>query len=326
MEPINIGKMRNLQSCATNEGIFTILAADHRDALKALLHPGAPEMTSTGEMVDLKLAICSTLAPVATAVLLDPIFSAPQAIATGKIPNGIGLLVGLEEQGYLGDPFNRHTTLIDGWSVEKVNRMGANGVKMLLFYHPHAGSATKKQEILVRSIVAECQKYQIPFFLEPISYSLWSEIKKDSAEFAILRPQMIIDAAQRLSETGIDILKIEFPVTAKFEQDRGVWSKACKTLNDVCRVPWVLLSAGEPYDIFKEQVRIACDQGCSGFVVGRAVWQEAVNLEGQERMEFLKNVALPRLSELSQIAKEHGSAWFSRYPTSPVDEEWYKTF
>lgn len=326
MESLNIGKVRNLQSCSTNGGVFTILAVDHRDALRALLNPGAPEQVSTQELVGFKISIASTLAPATTAVLLDPVFSAPQAISTGKIPHGMGLLVALEEQGYLGDPFQRRTTLINGWSVEKAKRMGANGVKMLLFYHPHAGEAARNQEMLVRSIVADCHRYEIPLFLEPISHSLTPDIKKGTAEFALLRPLIIIESAQRLSEAGADILKVEFPIDVKFEQDRKVWSKTCVQLNDACRSPWVLLSAGEPYDTFKEQVRIACEAGCSGFAVGRAVWQEAVTLRGMEKQEFLKDVALPRLSELSEIAQKYAVPWFSRYSTCPVDDEWYHTY
>jgi len=326
METLNIGKMRNLQSCSTNEGVFTILAIDHRDALIALLHPDEPGQVTTQELVDLKLSITSSLAPAATAVLLDPLFSASQAISAGKIPHDLGLIVSLEEQGYMGDPFQRRTTLINGWSVDKAKRMGANGVKMLLFYHPHAAKAARNQEMLVQSIVADCHRNEIPLFLEPISYSLTPNIKKGTAEFARLRPQIIVESAQRLSEAGADILKVEFPIDVNFEQDHKVWSKACLQLNEACRSPWVLLSAGEPYESFKEQVRIACEAGCSGFAVGRAVWQEAVNLQGIERQVFLKDVALPRLNELGIIAKKYGAPWFSRFCACAVDEEWYNTY
>jgi tagatose-1,6-bisphosphate aldolase len=62
---LSIGKVRALQQCATANGIFTILAADHRDAMRIIID----EVRSFSGL--------------ASAVLLDPLYSAGQAIAGG---------------------------------------------------------------------------------------------------------------------------------------------------------------------------------------------------------------------------------------------------
>jgi tagatose 1,6-diphosphate aldolase len=219
------------------------------------------------------------------------------------------LLCALEEQGYLGDAFSRRTPMLEGWSVEKSKELGANGVKILLFYHPDSGQAAEAQEVLVRSIVEDCRRHEIPFFLEPISYPLDPKIKKNSPEFARARRRVVIESARRLSALGADVMKVEFPLDAGHDSDPGLWAEACAELNEACAAPWALLSAGEPFETFKDQLPVACRAGGSGFVAGRALWQEAAKLSGAERGKFLSETAYRRLRELSDITEEYGAAW-----------------
>ena len=48
-----------------------------------------------------------------------------------------------------------------------------------------------------------------------------------------------------------------------------------------------LLSAGADYKTFNRQVEIACKAGASGFLAGRALWQEGVQISSRkERADF----------------------------------------
>src|SRR5262245_16022077 len=122
---LSIGKARALQQCATANGIFTILAADHRDAMRAMIDPVHPQAVSAQTLTEIKLDIVRSLSDLSSAVLLDPLYSAAQAIADGTLSGCTGLLVALEDQGYLGDPYHRETTSLSGWGVEKARRLGA---------------------------------------------------------------------------------------------------------------------------------------------------------------------------------------------------------
>src|SRR5688572_18320047 len=177
---LSIGKARALQQCATASGVFTILAADHRDVMRTMIDVARPQDISSQILTDIKLDIVRSLGDLSSAVLLDPLYSAGQAIADGAVAKQTGLLVALEDQGYLGDPNNRETASLSDWSVEKARRLGATGVKVLLFYHPDSGAAAEKQEHYTQAIIADCQRYELPLFLEPISYPLSPEIKKNS--------------------------------------------------------------------------------------------------------------------------------------------------
>lgn len=326
MKSISPGKVRALQVCATPQGTFSILAADHRDSLRAIVAPEAPKSVTAKKLTDIKLAITKYAAPAASAILLDPVYGVGQSVVGAQLPGHIGLVCAIEEQGYLGDPSNRRTPILVGWSIEKASRLGANGIKLLLFYHPDAGAASEEQERLVKSIAADCRRHEVPFFLEPIIYSINADIPKGSPQFAPERRRIVIETARRLSAIGPDIMKVEFPIDVRHQLDQAVWVEACAELNEASQVPWSLLSAGEPFETFKQQLQIACQAGCSGFVAGRAIWQELVRLPVEEWASFLTETACQRLMELSEIGCEYGAPWYRRYSLPKVDEFWFQQY
>lgn len=316
---------RGLQASATDRGIFTILAIDHRPSLREMVNPGAPASVSAETLTDIKLAVVRELAPLASGVLLDPEYGAAQMIAVGALPGHVGLLCPLEVEGYFGDPCARQTRLMEGWSAEKAKRLGATGVKILIFYHPDSSTAEQQEELL-RCVVAESERWEIPLFLEPISYTLDPRFPRESFEFARDRRRIVVESVKRLGALKPNVLKVEFPVDVKHETERTVWAEACAELDEAAPVPWALLSAGEPFDIFREQVRVACENGCSGFLAGRAVWREVATLDGEARGEFLETTARQRLQTLVEIAEELGTPWSARYSIAHPDENWYRDF
>jgi tagatose 1,6-diphosphate aldolase len=323
---LSLGKIRALQTTSTKNGIFNILAIDHRDSLRIVIDPHHPEAISAATLTALKLAIIEQIAPHATAVMLEPEYSAAQAIVAGALPGQVSFLCALEAQGYLGDPYARQTTLLSGWSVAKAKRLGAGGIKLLIFYHPDAGEATERQEALVKGVIADCAREEIPLFLEPLAYPLDPAAPVNSAEFAAQRRRIVVETARRLGALGPDILKIQFPLDAKYDSDEGLWRDACAELNEAAVVPWALLSGGDPYDTFKAQLRVACQAGCSGFMAGRALWREAIFATEAERGTILQNTVLPRFEELSQIANTHGQGWQVRHNLPVVDETWFRGY
>lgn len=320
------GIARGLQCCSDATGHFHILAIDHRDSLRVVINPQSPEEVPSELITETKLDIVRAIAPRATAVMLDPVYSAAQAILRGVLPGGVGFLSALEEQGYLGNPIERETTLLAGWSVDKAKRLGASGIKLLIFYHPHAGIAATSQEQLVRSVVADCRRAEIPLFLEPMFYSLDPHVPVDSPGFAEQRPALVIETVRRLGALEPHILKVPFPCDAKFHADPAHWREACAALDDACDVPWAILSGGDSYDIFKQQLQVACEKGCSGFMAGRALWREAVTLSGQHREDVLKNTVMSRFQGLVEISSQLGRSWKNRHTMPMAGDDWYRTY
>jgi len=54
MNQLSLGKVRALQSVSTEGGVFTILAVDHRDAMRAMLNREQPEAVPAKQLTDIK--------------------------------------------------------------------------------------------------------------------------------------------------------------------------------------------------------------------------------------------------------------------------------
>lgn len=319
--PLTIGKIRGLQRCSAPDGTFTILALDHRGNLKRAMKPENPEDVSYETIVQFKRVLTAVLSPKADGMLLDPVYGAAQAIASGALHSHTGLLVAVEKTGYAGDPLRRVTQILPGWGVNKIARMGAAAVKLLLYYHPDAPNAAT-QEGIVQQVAADCLEYDLPLFLEPLSYSLDPNQKRLPS---LEKQRVVVETAQRLTPMGVDVLKAEFPLDIQEEPDPNRWNQACRALSAACVVPWVLLSAGVSFEDFKRQTEIACKAGASGVLAGRAVWMEAVTLDGDDRLEFLHTTAISRLDQLRDLVTAYASPWFKYHPDldDSVQEGWY---
>jgi tagatose 1,6-diphosphate aldolase len=327
-DPLTIGKIRGLSATSTPEGVFTILAFDHRQSFVRMLRAEGTEAASYEQVVAAKSAVVRALAPHASGVLLDPLYSAAQTIANRALPGRTGLLVAVEETGYLGDPAARANTTLAGWSVSKIKRMGADAVKLLLYYHPDAGTLTERQEALAAEAISACRQADIALFLEAVSYSIDPSVDKSSAVFARGRPALIAEIAARLGRLCPDVLKLEFPVDPNYSLDETGWARACQEVSRASPCPWALLSAGVDFALFARQVAVACRCGASGYIAGRAVWKEGIAMPAPERDAWLQDVAARRLEALAEIAVSHARPWADFYPDleAAAGEGWYETY
>ncbi len=316
-----LGKFRHLQHCSTPRGALAVLALDHRGNLRQLLHPDNPTQVTYQEMVDFKRMLVRSLSPAASAVLLDPQFSAAQCIAGGDLPGQTGLVVAVEASGYSGDTTARGSRILPGWSVDKTKRMGASAVKLLVYYHPESPT-TKEIEELVQAVHADCQAWELPLFLETLSYSLDPNRKKLPPDE---RHYVVVETARRLTPLGGDILKIEFPLDITADSDEASWHNACQELSQSSQIPWVLLSGSASYETFLRQVNVACQAGASGVAVGRAVWRETTELPVGERQHFLDHTAFDRMRRITALVDALAKPWIEHYSPPKVESDWFET-
>lgn len=321
MTTLSIGKLRGLQQCSSEHSTFTCLALDHRQNLRRALNPADPASVSDLDLTNFKLEVTAALAGAATAVLLDPQFGAAQAVAAGVIPRSTPFVVAVESTGYAGEPTARQSQILPGWNVEKAKRMGASMIKLLVYYHPDAPTAGEI-ESFVQQVVDECNRHDLGLMLEPLSYSLAADKKLTSAQ----KCHVVTETARRLTIPGVDVLKAEFPLDIAEDPLESEWAKACAEISSLSQAPWILLSAAVDYATYKRQVKVACQAGACGIAVGRAVWQEAVELSGLQRTTFLTEVARPRLEALTQTCSELARPWTNFYTTFEVTPDWHKTY
>jgi len=73
-------------------------------------------------------------------------------------------------------------------------------------------------------------------------------------------------------------------------------------------------------------VDVACRMGASGVAVGRAVWQEASHMQGQERQAFLREVARPRMRRLTELCSALRHPWTDFYTPLQPGSDWYQKY
>jgi tagatose 1,6-diphosphate aldolase len=316
-ESLPVGKYRALQRCSTSGGVFAILAIDHQDALKRALQPGNPTSVTAEVVTQFKMNVVDALSSETSGVLLDPVYGAPQAVAGGILRHA-GLLVELERADYQMQPMPLDVEIDPAWNVAKIKHMGADGVKLFFYYNPTDRAHTARQDAVVRDVIADCGRFDIPLYAEPIVYQ--------SDEGASKR-QLVIESARRIAQLGADVLKLEFPCDVQQTPDASEWFSACAELTATAGAPWVLLSAGVSFDLFARQLEIACKAGASGFIVGRALWGEATQIQdAAERALWLKTVGRQRIQMLNGIADRHACSWMDWYAAPTVSTAWFKQY
>ena len=316
---LTLGKLRGLQQISDAHGIFAMCAIDHRESRQRLINPAHPSQVTAEVLAQYQRDLTETLAPEATAVLLDPIYGAAQASTFGAPAGGVGLLVCLEETGYEHNAQSRLTTLLDNWSVQNIKNMGASAVKILLYYRPDLAENAAHQQSVVRRVAEDCARADIPFLLEPIGYP-FTEVERDPAYFARRKFTLAADTARDLTALGVDVLTTEFPIDVRYDAPGLLGRIACEAVTEASQAPWILVSTVVTVDEFAGQVKMACEAGASGILGGQAIWEEAMHLpDARERRHWLATVGADRVRRLHDLAGEHGRPWWEKLATSAAE-------
>lgn len=292
----------SLDSIASADGIFSIVAMDQRNTLRRMFAGvGVPDPTPD-QLGEVKVAVCRALTPLASGILLDPTFGLPAVRAADAIAPGCGLLIAAEPQDrdlWQGEPRVR---LQPGQDATWVRSLGGHALKFLMQLRadrpaPRPGEPDLVEEAraTVRELATSCRTAGIPLVVENLVYPLPGE------EFTPARREdAIVEAAGALDDLGVDLLKLEYPGSPG----------GARRLAAVLTRPWAVLSAGVPFDQFTEALAVAYDEGgASGFIAGRSVWKEAVGLRGPERDAFFADVARPRLQRLIGFSAGRARPW-----------------
>lgn len=270
---------RLLKLCNENN-IIGALAIDQRGALRRMLG----EQATNEQLAKFKVLVSQHLTPFASSILLDPEIGWDAAEV--KDPN-TGLLMAYEKTGYDKTVPGRYPDLIDDVSVYRLVQKGADAVKLLLYVDVDEGEeVNNRKEAFVERIGAECRAFDIPFFLELVSYDAKVE---DPAEYAVLKPRKVIEAMRVYSAPRfeVDVLKVEVPVNMNFVEGYSngkvvhTQAQAASFFLEQSKatdLPFIFLSAGVSPELFMETLRFAKKSGSTfnGVLCGRATWAGAV--------------------------------------------------
>ncbi len=324
--PLAPGKLRALTRLADSDGFFRMVAVDQRPPIRNRIREVMGEDAATWARIgEVKATLLRHLQPHASAMLLDPGYALPYAHRL--LDPAKGLLVTLERFEFETRPGGgRITSPYPGWTPAAIKRLGADGVKLMLFYRPDAPEEVNRaQHDFVRRIGNACRQEEIAFLLEPLVYPL----EQDEAAAGLYiedpakRPELVIDTVKEFAkpEYGIDIFKLETPVAANQvpapeEESSAVadtqgWFGKIDALLDR---PWVMLSAGAGMEPFRRVLTYAFRAGASGYLAGRAIWWEAFkSWPDQAAFEAaLADSGVTYMHRINEALRRDATPWWKR--------------
>ena len=327
MEKLRISheKLAHLKNLSDENDIIGALAIDQRGSLKKMLASGAHAVSGNEALIEFKQLISSQLTPYATSILLDPEFGVP---ATKLRAAECGLIVAYEKTGYDATTEGRLPDLLPNWSVKRMKELGADAVKVLIYYDvDDKPEINDIKQAWVERVGSECVAEDIPYFLEILTYDRKRASVVD-VDYAKVKPHKVNEAMKLFSDPryNVDVLKVEVPVNMNFVEGftkggvEPVYSLAeaktfFKEQSDATHLPFIFLSAGVSAELFQETLKVAHEAGSqfNGVLCGRATWKEAVTVFANQGAEaakaWLDETGRQNIEDLNRVLRETAVSW-----------------
>jgi tagatose 1,6-diphosphate aldolase len=311
------GKLRGLQRISNANGTLTMVATDQNSSMISMMKKATGKEPTYTEVADAKVMLSRALAPHCSGLLVDGYYGYASTVAAHAVPASTGLLIRVEKSGAAKNAAGAPCGEVEpGWGVAKIKRCGADAVKLLAQFEPEEFDSAERNFEFTKQIHDACLDNDILFLLEPIHFPYNQEDAK--SESVVKRKAKTVIESARILSRYCDVYKAEFPGTMGMESDAQLMDNL-KRLSDVCAKPWVLLSAGVDYPVYKKQVEMAMKAGASGILGGRAFWKEFFTYATPaERQKFAETECVKRVQETDAIVKT-GTPWFKVYDYSMDD-------
>jgi len=299
------GKLKHMNAVSNKAGIIAAAAMDQRGSLAKSLASakGVPQKDITDEMMqEFKTAVTRILTPHASAILLDPEWGLPASKARSK---NAGLLLAYENSCYDNTQPGRLPDLLPHVSVKRLKEdMGADAVKILIYYTPFDDAKVNDiKHAFVERIGAECETWEIPFFLEFVGYDPKGGDEK-GLEYAKRKPAIVKGSMEEFSKPQykVDVLKVEVPVNANYVEGSSAFKGQAaytraealdhfRSAASVAKKPFIYLSAGVSNPEFIESLGMAAESGTdySGVLCGRATWKDGMPIYATKGLKALED-------------------------------------
>ena len=190
-------------------GQFAILALDHVRSFATTVRPDDPDSLSADDIVSFKEELIHGIGVDASALLVDPALALGDPRRHGD-PSVAGVLVGIEDGDYESAVVSPRS--LPGWTVERAARLGADGIKISVYFDDDGDIAVP---VRLRSRRRrQCAEVDLPLFCEPLVH------RRDGIDMR----DRVIDGVRLFGDLGVDVLKIQFPsdtTTRSFARQLG---------------------------------------------------------------------------------------------------------
>lgn len=273
------------------------VAIDAGSGLEAAIREVRGAAAASDDLFVFKKTVLQVLGAGANTVLVDANLG-PDLLEF--YPQSCRKMLAYEADVYHISDEDRITVLPDNLNVEDYAQLGVDQLKFFMYYAPDDDAAlnARKQEV-VATLGKQCRENNLRFLMEPLVYH--PTINPGTKEYAAIKPELVRRATAEFADDRYcaDVLKVEIPVDLAYVEGFGepVMSRtaaldafiAASEPAKACEL--VYLSAGVSFDWFKASLQMATEAGVSfnGFMCGRALWADAVEIFGQAGEAELRN-------------------------------------
>lgn len=256
-------------------GLFLMLALDHRSSFKEMLGEASDE-----EIIARKKEIIEALRGKTSGILVDVEYGLEALRRAGA---DAPFLLAMEKSGYEERGEVRHTELAH--TAREIRAAGAAGAKLLLYVR--GDEKDEPQAAVARAACKDAESAALPLFLELVVYGEGRDAvgERTLAAMKLLQGRGVRPAVWKLEAPGSPEL--------------------CRTVTEAAgETPWILLSRGTEFERFVRELKESVSAGAKGFLVGRSLWQEALSLGEEERRRFLQEKVAERFDTLQAVLDE----------------------
>lgn len=318
-------KYQNLKQLVNEDGAIAALAIDQRGSMEKMMAKANPDLNNLDGIGKFKELVAKDLTQYSSSILLDPIYGKKGIAAKDK---NAGLIMSYEKTGYDEYEEGRLPKLIDGVSGIRLKEMGANAIKVLLYYDCDESERINDiKKAWVERVGYEAEALGLPYFLEIVNYD------KDIAdakglEYSKVRPKKVIESMKVFDDERykVDVLKVEAPVNMNyvegFAENEVLFSreealKFFKDQSDATRIPFIFLSGGVSAELFQETLKFAKKAGSTfnGVLCGRATWRGAVEefaKSEKDAQNWLQSTGKENINSLNEVLKQTASSVFDK--------------
>ena len=289
--PTRNPRSAGLARVARPSGAFAMLAVDQREAMRAMFAEHQTEPVTDQQLTDFKVAATRVLTPYASGVLVDKQFAFDAVVDAGAVAPTCGLIAAADHFVAGNGEFVTAVEIDRSVDPAAVRDQGAVAMKLLVIHRPDEPAATRIA--MVEEFVERCRAAGLASIIEPVA-------KAPRQGGAWDWDDCVVEAAKELGSLGADLYKAEVPLKGQGPADEI--RRRCAQITEVVSSPWVVLSSGVPAELFPQAVELACREGASGFLAGRAVWAAVIGSDDVER--DLNEVSVPRLQRLGELVDE----------------------
>ncbi len=270
-----------LPAISNQRQLFGILALDDALSLSEVLSLDL-SLTDNLSFLEQVLLLLMELSKEVTGIVVDPIYSL--ALLSSK-PKNVGALIRLEQHQLI--EAQDIPQLFPNFSLLEIQNNYALA-KLSLNYQSHEEQAMVKKQLL-----AEIRDYSQSL---KIDFLLKLQTNFDNEE-------ILLNSIQEL-HPFVDVLVLE-----------GVAQPLlAATISSELDIPWLLSADNQKnlsYEKFKDNFRIAMENGAKGFYLGNFLWRELAQYRQNDQefnwsamQNFVRTTLRDRLIELNRIAEE----------------------